>query len=119
MRATTLLFALAACGDPVTTSTLDDVGTVCLADDGTLVLDFGECLSSSCDTLTVATCEAALDGATLTVTSHAEIEHQGKECTDDCGFATAVCGGDTVADPTGITVVVGASSAPLEVCTTP
>jgi hypothetical protein len=108
---------LAGCGDPVTTTVLDDVGTVCLASDGSLVLDFDQCLSSSCDTLVVATCEAALDGTTLTVTSHAEIEHQGKECTDDCGFVTATCTGDTVTDPAGIEVDVGGTTAALEACT--
>ncbi len=110
------LLAFTACGEPVTTETLTDVGSACLLADGTIRLDFETCLSSSCDTLVSATCAGSLDGDTLTITGEAVIESQGDECTDDCGQVATTCTGDAPASAEGITVSVGGETSPLTAC---
>jgi hypothetical protein len=95
MRAFALFALLAiACdpavvGDPVET-TLDDQGTACVSD-AAVAVDFQTCMSSSCDTLVDASCEATLDGEVLTITSTGTHVSQGGMCTDDCGQATVSC----------------------------
>lgn len=91
-----------------------DEGELCIGSDGRLVVDWQTCLSSSCDTLTDATCEATLDGGTLTVTSYGRIESSGTTCTDDCGFASAACDLPTVEDPSTVTVAHGTTSVGLD-----
>lgn len=57
-----------------------------------IVVDFGLCLSSSCDKLHRATCEATRDGSVITVTARADvISDDSGGCTDDCGMASARC----------------------------
>lgn len=85
-----LLALLAACADPITTTTITDEGTACV-DGDTITIAFPGCLSSSCDTLTSATCTATLDGDDVEIHAEAVIESQGRECTADCGFITASC----------------------------
>lgn len=88
---TFLLALLVGCAEPeITTRTLTDEGVVCLTGDEAVV-QFPGCLSSSCDTLTSATCTATLDGDDVEIHAEAVIESQGRECTADCGFITASC----------------------------
>lgn len=107
---TLLLSLLAACADPITTQTLTDEGTACV-DGDTITVTFPGCLSSSCDTLTSATCTATLEGTTLTVHAEATIESQGKECTADCGFITASC--DAPATEGEVTLSYAGEDTPL------
>lgn len=85
-----LLALLCGCPTPVTSVDLEDVGSACISD-GEVLVDFNQCLSSSCDTLVDAQCTAVLDGTTLTVTATATIESEAGDCTADCGFATVSC----------------------------
>ena len=100
---------LAACAD---TAIFEDSGTVCI-DEATdqVLVQVNTCLSSSCDTLVEASCEAILDGDTLTVTSYAEVRSEGSTCTDDCGLVRPTCALPD-GDLTGVTVVHGGTSAP-------
>jgi hypothetical protein len=99
MRPMLLLLALSACSDPYTTKTLTDEGSVCV--DGTdVTVDFGACLSSSCDTLVSSSCTASLEGSVVTVHAEAVIESHGTECTADCGFVITHC---DLPDLTGVT----------------
>ena len=93
MRALLALPLVAACdlGPKVTTTTITDEGTVCLDDAGQVEVTFPGCLSSSCDTLTSATCTAELDGDLIVVHAEATIDSQGDECTADCGIIQATC----------------------------
>ena len=116
MRAFTFLVLAACNGGKVTTTTITDQGTVCLQSDGTLFVDFGTCLSSSCDTLVSQSCTATLDGTTLTVTDAAVIDSQGTTCTADCGLVQGTCTADTIDDPIGITVLMGATETDLAWC---
>lgn len=85
------LIVLWACGTGSVENTVTE-GTAC-ADDasGEITFTFDTCLSSSCDTLSSASCTATLSGDTLTVTGEAVIVSEGDECTDDCGAAVATC----------------------------
>jgi hypothetical protein len=57
-----------------------------------IVVDFGLCLSSSCDTLRRATCEATREGSVISVTARADVVSDNSGgCTDDCGSASARC----------------------------
>jgi len=56
-----------------------------------IMVDFGLCLSSSCETLRRATCEATRDGSVISVTARADVVSDSGDCTDDCGSATARC----------------------------
>lgn len=117
MRITILLAGLlAGCPlvDPVDVTELVDEGELCIGSDGRLVVDWQTCLSSSCDTLTDATCDATLDGGTLTVTSYGRIESQGTTCTDDCGFAAARCDLPLIEDPSTVTVSHGTATVALD-----
>ena len=115
MNRTLLALLLTACADPITTSTLDDVGAACV--DGTsITVTFPGCLSSSCDTLTEASCEATLDGTTIRVTGHAEITSQGNECTADCGTISATCDLPDGADPDTMTLDYAGEEAAVETC---
>ena len=93
MRPLLALLCLAACdlGPKVTTTTITDEGTVCLNDAGQVEVTFPGCLSSSCDTLTSATCTAELDGELIVVHGEAVIDSEGEECTADCGIIQATC----------------------------
>jgi hypothetical protein len=82
-----------ACGGSETTYT--DQGTVCLA--GTpggshsVEVDFGVCMSSSCDSVVESSCNTTLSGTDLTITATATVEHKGGACTADCGALTVEC----------------------------
>ena len=55
-------------------------------------VDFGLCLSSSCDHLLRASCEVKRDGAVITVEARADVESDSSgSCTDDCGSVSASC----------------------------
>jgi len=83
-----------------------DEGQVCHdAVDGVLTLTVAvqECLSSSCSRDLVTSCEATLDGTTLTLTSDIHWEDNmadGATCTDDCGLPAATCELENVPDGT-------------------
>lgn len=106
-----LLVGFGGC-DPEEAKSHIDVGKACVspADDGgsvfegcsaaelsttgelSIAVDFGLCLSSSCDTLRRATCEATRDGSVITVTARADVvSDTSGGCTDDCGSANARC----------------------------
>lgn len=121
-----VLFGLLACDlvigwEPVT---LMDEGTSCLeaalADStGTVTVDPGICLSSSCDRNATGTCEATLDGATITIQSGFAWETATGPvgCTDDCGLLMATC--DVGPLPAGTyTLVHGSETVTVDVPTT-
>ena len=101
---------LSAC-DQKETKTHVDVGSACitpvsadplffgdceaheLSSDGELRIDvnFGLCLSSSCDQLLRAGCDVTREGTVITVTATAAVESEGDTCTDDCGSVTTSC----------------------------
>lgn len=109
------LLLLAACDGGPTVTELVDVGEVCIdSQDGSYVVDFQTCLSSSCDTLVSAECSGTLDGDTLTITATAVIESEGNVCTDDCGFVQASCELPTLSDTSNLTVVYGEQSGPFQ-----
>ena len=100
---------LAGCGES-SRDQLEDQGSACLSPSGTQAdlffcgqaalaadsnlrvdIDFATCLSSSCDKLEHAGCEATRDGSVITVKARAIVLSSGNECTDDCGFATTSC----------------------------
>lgn len=106
-----LLAGFGAC-EPAEAKSHIDVGQACVspADDASsffrgcepaelsatgelsIVVDFGLCLSSSCDTLRRATCETTRDGSVITVTARADVVSDNSGgCTDDCGSANARC----------------------------
>ena len=98
------LLLLSACAQ---TAIFEDSGEVCIDEAaGEVVVHVNTCLSSSCDTLVEARCEATLDGDTLTITSYAEVRSQGSTCTDDCGFVRPTCAVPD-GDLSGVTVVHG------------
>jgi len=107
------LVVLAACpGDPVADVQVVefvDEGRLCFQN-GDLIVDFQTCLSSSCDTLTDASCDLSLVGDVLTVESYGRIESSGTVCTDDCGFAVASCDLPLIEFPNLITVEFGGQS---------
>lgn len=86
--------------EPPTITTLDhaDVGTACVSGSidqpHEVAVDFGLCLSSSCDQLVAASCTAEQSGADLKVTGKATVIRTGGPdtiCTADCGRVTAKC----------------------------
>lgn len=87
-----------ACGLPVDDTTVTRIQAVCV-DGDTVRVWFQGCLSSSCDTLISATCEATSNGGTLDVTGVAQVRSQGLECTDDCGAIVATCAIPGAPDP--------------------
>lgn len=98
------LLLLTACelGPKVETTTLTDQGSVCLNDDGDVLVDFGTCLSSSCDTLISASCTAELVDGVVVVHAEAVIESEGNECTADCGYVQATCEAPLIEDPESV-----------------
>lgn len=112
-----LLFAfafLAGCPDPVTTATITDEGTACLGDEGAIEVTFPGCLSSSCDTLTSATCTAELVDGVLVVHGEAVIESQGDVCTDDCGIIQATCAAPLIEDPSTVVISYAGVETPMD-----
>lgn len=96
------LTLLVACEPEVTTTTITDEGTACVNDEGDIQVTFPGCLSSSCDTLTSATCTAELVDGVLEVHGEAVIESQGDVCTDDCGIIQATCAMPLIEDPSTV-----------------
>jgi hypothetical protein len=62
-------------------------------------VDFGICMSSSCDLAIKASCQAVRDGSIIQVTAEGSYRHEGDECTDDCIRLVARC--ETEALPAG------------------
>lgn len=105
------------------TRTLEDEGTACLVattdgGEGTVTVDAQECMSSSCDRNQVASCEATVDGSTITVTASFEWETATgtQACTDDCGQLAADCSTGELAAGT-YTLVYGDQSTEFTVPT--
>ncbi|RVU46902.1 hypothetical protein EA187_07140 [Lujinxingia sediminis] len=85
--------------------TFENEGTVCLhlADDPqdyserqipSLSVTLPVCLSSSCSKAPQASCQASVEGTTITLTSSAsylDTSTAGGACTDDCGQLQATC----------------------------
>ncbi len=75
-----------------------DEGTVCLEDDGSdvrVTVTAPDCLSSSCSRNLGGSCEATVEGSTITVTSEIVWENAvsgpNLSCTDDCGLPRVAC----------------------------
>lgn len=77
---------------PVDRWSVDTVASACLNGDA-LTVDFGVCLSSSCDTLVASVCEVTGTADALLVSGEATIDSLSGDlaCTDDCNPATATC----------------------------
>ena len=105
-----VVFFLGCPQEESSTILFDNEGELCVEDAGVIKVRPNYCLSSSCDTLVSATCTASLDGYTLTLESHAEIEHVGDVCTDDCGLVEATCTFETIQDAESISVVHGSTT---------
>ncbi len=92
-----------------------DEGLLCWASDGALIIDFQQCLSSSCDDLLSAECTVTEEGDLLVVHGSAVIESQvGGECTDDCGFVEATCTLPEAEDPSQVRVRYAGQDLPME-----
>jgi hypothetical protein len=98
-----------------------DVGRACVTGEQdaahTVAVDFGLCLSSSCDDLLDATCSTTLEGSTLTVEATATVRSKSGRfvsCTEDCGSVTAECQTPPLAAGS-YTVVYGEQSVALTV----
>ncbi|MEN0068621.1 MAG: hypothetical protein AAGA48_41270 [Myxococcota bacterium] len=75
-----------------------DEGAVCLEASGsdvTVTVTAPDCLSSSCSRDLGGSCEAVVDGSTITVTSEITWEEavagSNLDCTDDCGAPRVTC----------------------------
>lgn len=75
-----------------------DEGAVCLEADGSdvvVTVTAPDCLSSSCSRNLGGSCEATVDGSTITVTSEITWEEAvagpNLACTDDCGAPQVTC----------------------------
>lgn len=83
--------------DPdVMVATLENTGWVCISGAAdqphTIEVNFGTCLSSSCDRLLSASCTVEQAGTELIVQAKAEVSHaQNQACTEDCGLAGTTC----------------------------
>ena len=89
---TMLLLTLTACGPfGVETTDVSNQGTACVQDDAVIV-SFTRCVGG-CTTLVDASCEASVDGDTLTVTSVGTLEKQTNigDCSTECDLALAEC----------------------------
>lgn len=98
-----------------------DVGGACVSGEQgqphDVAVDFGLCLSSSCDELVEASCTAMLEGTTITVEASATVRTKtGRNvaCTADCNSATASCDTPPLA-PGTYTLVYGDDSVELTV----
>lgn len=90
---------------------VEDRGTVCVGSESPfgscesanitadeplpLFVNFGICLSSSCDRAGPTSCSAALDGSVIRVSAHGVFFTTtpvlNQDCTADCGFLSAQC----------------------------
>jgi hypothetical protein len=98
-----------------------DVGSACVTGEQdaahTVSVDFGLCLSSSCDELLEASCTTTLDGSTLTVEATATVRSKSGRlvsCTADCGLVTTECQTPPLASGS-YTMVYGEESVELTV----
>jgi hypothetical protein len=86
---------LLACNGGETEVTYTDVGSVCLSGEPdavhTVEIDFGVCMSSSCDSVVESVCEVALSGTELTITATATVASKHGTCTADCGQLLVSC----------------------------
>ncbi|MDP2310591.1 MAG: hypothetical protein Q8P18_31520 [Pseudomonadota bacterium] len=115
-RAIIFLAFLAGCpeGSGVTTTTTTDEGTACLNDAGEIQVTFPGCLSSSCDTLTSATCTAELVDGVLVVHGESIVDSEGDVCTDDCGIIQATCAAPLIEDPSSVMLSYAGVETPLD-----
>jgi hypothetical protein len=81
------------------TRTTDSDGAVCLSQESgptAIGVVFDRCLSSSCDTVSVATCSATIVDGRIEVSSHLEFTQKWGSptpiCSADCVRAAATCG---------------------------
>src|SRR5262249_50398140 len=106
-------------------TTYDDVGSVCIDGNAgashSVEVDFGVCLSSSCDTVVESMCDVSVAGTDLTITASATVNRKGGACTEDCGALTVDCETDPLpagnysvvyGDVMGTLVVPAATSEP-------
>jgi len=77
-------------GGETTTWEVENEGEMC-REDTEITIQFDFCMSSSCDTLLLATCETGHTSDGIVVTSHAAVESTGGSCSTDCRWATATC----------------------------
>lgn len=78
-------------------------------------VDFGLCLSSSCDEVVESSCTATLDGDTIVVEASATVRSSSRgPCTLDCRPAVASCQTPPLAEGT-YTIVYGEDQVPLTV----
>lgn len=97
-----------------------DEGELCIEGsdtDVTIWVDPQECLSSSCSRAFMGSCEATVQGATITVTSDISWEENrgpNVACTDDCGSTAVSCALPALADGT-YTVIFGSEQRELVV----
>lgn len=78
--------------------TFVDEGRVCLAEEGAdlrVTVEAPACLSSSCSRNIEGSCQATVEGSTISVTSDITWEQAvagpNLACTDDCGLASTSC----------------------------
>lgn len=97
---------LGGCGDEVI---LDNTGTACLTTSGewpeggqvfetdqsvTVIVRFDECLSSSCDTNRVGSCDVEVSAGRIVISSQGSYTDEsgaGSGCTNDCGIFDVTC----------------------------
>ena len=108
------LLAFFACSSDPTETTITDKGSVCVNDEGAIEVTFPGCLSSSCDTVASATCEATLVDGVLEVSAEAVIESEGDMCTDDCGIIQATCELPAIEDPDSVVFSYAGSETALD-----
>ena len=117
--AVALLMMTATACDTETEVQHDDVGRACvggeIAQPGEVVVDFGLCLSSSCDELVEASCVTSVEGSTITVEGTAIIRSKtgrNVSCTADCGLVATTCDLPELA-PGTYTLIYGGESSEL------
>ena len=98
-----IVLGLVGCGPGTTDKTVENDGKACIFGTGTSPEDgidagaasirvyVNTCLSSSCDTVKSKSCEATLEGDTVSVTSRVTIASEQGACTDDCGGVQVDC----------------------------
>jgi hypothetical protein len=90
---------------------LEDQGAACISglvdQEHTVEVDFGTCLSSSCDHLQSASCTVELSGTELTVHGKASVSREQGVCTEDCRRAKTTCKTGSLAAGTYTLVYAG------------
>jgi hypothetical protein len=137
-----VLLAAAGCTDEDYEGQVSNQGTLCVRPAGAeaaevacpvyafeaersleLEVDFGICLSSTCDHDATAKCSATVEGSVVTVKAQGSYVHEGDECSDDCGFLVARCeleplpAGDYEFVYAGQTLTLSLPSERADICT--